>query len=34
MKSLSQRERLMLAGLFLSKFDRGGIEVSGILQFF
>jgi len=33
MKSFSQRERLMLAGLFLSKFDREGLKCLGFSNF-
>lgn len=33
MKSFSQRERLMLAGLFLSKFDRQGLKCLGFSNF-
>jgi hypothetical protein len=33
MKTLSQRERLMLAGLFLSKFDRDGLKCLGFSNF-
>ena len=33
MKALRQRERLILAGLFLSKFDREGLEHLGFASF-
>jgi hypothetical protein len=33
MKSFSQRERLMMAGLFLSKFDREGLKCLGFSNF-
>ncbi len=33
MKAVSQRERLMLAGLFLSKFDRDGLRHLGFASF-
>lgn len=33
MKAFSQRERLMLAGLFLSKFDREGLKCLGFSNF-
>jgi len=33
MKTFSQRERLMLAGLFLSKFDREGLKCLGFSNF-